>query len=47
MGANVKIDYRALNSRQQENYNFQKVAALLADYRFMGSDHAGRLQALI
>ena len=29
-----KINYSALNSKQQENYNFQKVAALLADYGF-------------
>lgn len=29
-----KIDYKTLNSRQQEIYNFQKVAALLADYGF-------------
>ena len=26
--------YRDLNSRQQENYNFQKVSAVLADYGF-------------
>lgn len=30
----VKISYDDLNSRQQEIYNFQKVAALLADYGF-------------
>ncbi len=29
-----RIDYRNLNSRQQENYNFQKVAGRLADYGF-------------
>ncbi|MFC0252687.1 hypothetical protein [Massilia consociata] len=29
-----KIQYEKLNSRQQENYNFQKVAAHLADYGF-------------
>jgi len=29
-----KISYAALNARQQENYNFQKVAARLADYGF-------------
>ena len=29
-----RIEYNALNSRQQENYNFQKVAALLADYGY-------------
>lgn len=28
------IDYKTLNSRQQENYNFQKIAARLADYGF-------------
>ena len=29
-----KITYSELNSRQKEIYNFQKVAALLADYGF-------------
>lgn len=29
-----KIEYSGLNSRQKEIYNFQKVAALLADYGF-------------
>jgi len=29
-----KIDYKALNSRQKENFNFQKVSAVLADYGF-------------
>ena len=29
-----KVAYTALNSRQQENYNFQKVAARLADYGY-------------
>lgn len=29
-----KIDYTKLNSRQKEIYNFQKVAAVLADYGF-------------
>jgi hypothetical protein len=29
-----KIDYRKLNGRQQENYNFQKVSGILADYGF-------------
>lgn len=29
------IDYRRLNSRQKENYNYQKVSAVLADYGFM------------
>jgi hypothetical protein len=28
------IEYRQLNSRQKENYNFQKIAAILADYGF-------------
>jgi hypothetical protein len=28
------INYKDLNSRQQENYNFQKLAAVLADYGF-------------
>ncbi len=29
-----RIEYGKLNSRQKENYNFQKVAAALADYGF-------------
>ncbi len=29
-----KVDYRKLNSRQQENFNFLKVSAVLADYGF-------------
>ena len=29
-----KVDYKTLNSKQKEIYNFQKVAALLADYGF-------------
>ena len=29
-----KIPYKDLNSRQKENYNFQKVAGELADYGF-------------
>lgn len=29
-----KITYDGLNARQQENYNFQKIAARLADYGF-------------
>lgn len=29
-----RITYNQLNSRQKENYNFQKVAAHLADYGF-------------
>jgi hypothetical protein len=28
------IEYKDLNSRQKENYNFQKVAAKLADYGY-------------
>jgi len=27
-----KIDYFALNARQKENYNFQKISSVLADY---------------
>jgi hypothetical protein len=30
----IRIAYGDLNSRQQENYNFQKVAGRLADYGF-------------
>lgn len=29
-----KISYDTLNSRQKENYNFHKIAAILADYGF-------------
>lgn len=29
-----RIAYEELNSRQQENFNFQKVSAVLADYGF-------------
>lgn len=29
-----KIDYKKLTARQQENYNFQKISALFADYGF-------------
>lgn len=29
-----KITYESLNARQKENYNFQKVSAVLADYGF-------------
>lgn len=29
-----KIEYKELNSRQQENYNFHKLAAVLADYGY-------------
>jgi len=36
MGINlVRIQYSELNSRQQENYNFQKISAILADYGFV------------
>ena len=30
----VKISYEDLNSRQRENFNFHKIAAVLADYGF-------------
>ncbi len=34
-GLNLKrIEYRELNGRQKETYNFQKVAAILADYGY-------------
>ena len=29
-----RLDYRELNSKQKEIYNFQKVAARLADYGY-------------
>ena len=29
-----KIEYKDLNSRQQENYNFHKIAADLAEYGY-------------
>lgn len=29
------IDYKHLNARQKENYNYQKVSAVLADYGFV------------
>jgi hypothetical protein len=29
------VDYSEMNSRQKENYNFQKVSAVLADYGFV------------
>ena len=29
-----RVEYKSLNPRQQESYNFQKVAAALADYGF-------------
>lgn len=30
----VKVDYEELNAKQQENYNYHKVASALADYGF-------------
>jgi hypothetical protein len=30
-----RVNYNLLNSRQQENYNFQKISAVLADYGFI------------
>ncbi len=30
----ARINYAKLNSRQQENYNFHKVASVMADYGF-------------
>lgn len=30
-----RIDYSSLNARQKENFNFQKVSAVLADYGFV------------
>lgn len=30
----VKVNYRTLNSRQKEVFNFQKVSGILADYGF-------------
>jgi hypothetical protein len=30
-----RIDYKHLNARQKENYNYQKVSAVLADYGFV------------
>lgn len=30
-----QIEYSNLNSRQKENYNYQKVSAVLADYGFI------------
>jgi len=29
-----RIDYKSLNGRQKENYNFQKVSGVLADYGY-------------
>lgn len=31
----TRIQYRQLNARQKENYNYQKLSALLADYGFV------------
>jgi hypothetical protein len=31
----TRIKYKELNSRQQENYNYQKLSAALADYGFV------------
>jgi hypothetical protein len=30
-----KIEYAKLNARQKENFNFQKISAVLADYGFV------------
>lgn len=30
-----KIEYKNLNSRQKENFNFQKISGILADYGFV------------
>ena len=30
-----RIDYGSLNARQQENFNFQKLSAILADFGFV------------
>lgn len=30
-----KVPYAELNSRQKENYNFQKISGILADYGFV------------
>jgi len=41
----TKIDYTKLNAKQQENHNFSKLAALLADYGYncirLSDDHQG------
>jgi hypothetical protein len=34
LGKFRRIEYRNLNSRQQENYNFAKLSAVLADYGY-------------
>jgi len=31
----IRISYSTLNSRQQENYNYQKISAILADFGFV------------
>lgn len=31
----AKVEYQQLNGRQQENYNFQKVSAVLAEYGYV------------
>lgn len=31
----TKVNYASLNARQKENFNFQKVSAVLADYGFV------------
>jgi len=31
----IKVPYETLNARQKENYNFQKVSAVLAEYGFV------------
>ncbi|HZH31238.1 MAG TPA: hypothetical protein VEY11_10800 [Pyrinomonadaceae bacterium] len=31
----TKVKYETLNARQQENYNYQKLSAVLADYGFV------------
>ncbi len=30
-----KVDYKKLNAKQQESYNFQKVSAVLAEYGYI------------
>jgi len=30
-----RIEYNTLNAKQKENFNFQKVSAVLADFGFM------------
>ena len=31
----TKVSYTKLNARQKENYNFQKISAVLAEYGFV------------